>query len=59
AGRDPKSVENALNAIRKAAEGDQNLMPHLIKAVDLGCSVGEISDIYRDVFGEYRDPGHL
>ena len=59
AGRHPKSVENALNAIRKAAEGDQNLMPHLIKAVDLGCSVGEISDIYRDVFGEYRDPGHL
>ena len=57
--RDSAAVVNALGAVRKAAEGDQNLMPYLIKAVDVGCSVGEISDIYRDVFGEYRDPGHL
>ena len=59
ASRDSTAVEQALQAVRSAAEGDQNLMPELIKAVDVGCSVGEISDIYRDVFGEYRDPGHL
>jgi methylmalonyl-CoA mutase N-terminal domain/subunit len=59
AARDPAAVEQALQAVRNAAEGDQNLMPELIKAVDVGCSVGEISDIYREVFGEYRDPGHL
>ena len=57
--RDPRAVQEALQAVRCAAEGDQNLMPHLVHAVEVGCSVGEISDIYRDVFGEYRDPGHL
>jgi methylmalonyl-CoA mutase N-terminal domain/subunit len=34
-------------------------MPPLIAAVHAGCTVGEISDIYRSVFGEYRDPAHL
>ena len=34
-------------------------MPPLVAAVQVGCTVGEISDIYRAVFGEYRDPAHL
>jgi methylmalonyl-CoA mutase N-terminal domain/subunit len=34
-------------------------MPVLVEAVDRGCSVGEISDVYREVFGVYRDPAHL
>ena len=31
----------------------------LIDAVRDGCTVGEISDIYREVFGVYRDPGTI
>jgi methylmalonyl-CoA mutase N-terminal domain/subunit len=34
-------------------------MPPLVQAVQVGCTVGEISDVYRNVFGEYRDPAHL
>ena len=57
--RDSAQVEDALRAVRSAAQSEENLMPALIHAVAIGSSLGEISDIYRDVFGEYRDPGHL
>lgn len=59
AARDPAVVADRLAAVTAAAENGANLMPPLIAAVDAGCSVGEISDIYRRVFGEYTDPGHL
>jgi methylmalonyl-CoA mutase N-terminal domain/subunit len=57
--RDLGAVRSCLDRVREAARGDTNLMPALVEAVDRGCSVGEISDIYRQVFGEYRDPAHL
>ena len=57
--RDGDAVRAALAEVRAAAGSDENLMPPLIKAVRVGCSVGEISDIYRSVFGEYRDPAHI
>lgn len=59
AAREPALVEEKLAAVTAAATNGTNLMPPLIEAVDAGCSVGEISDIYRRVFGEYHDPGHL
>jgi methylmalonyl-CoA mutase N-terminal domain/subunit len=34
-------------------------MPPLVTAVKAMCTVGEISDVYRQVFGEYRDPAWL
>ncbi|HEV7672974.1 MAG TPA: methylmalonyl-CoA mutase family protein, partial [Candidatus Angelobacter sp.] len=34
---------------------DQNLMPHIIHAVESYCTVGEISDALRKVFGEYQE----
>jgi methylmalonyl-CoA mutase N-terminal domain/subunit len=43
--------------VRDAAASGTNLMPPLIAAVKAGCTVGELSDVYREVFGEYRDPG--
>ena len=42
-----------------AARNGENLMPHLIEAVKAYCTLGEISDVYRDVFGVYRDPAWL
>jgi methylmalonyl-CoA mutase N-terminal domain/subunit len=44
----------SLHAVRKAAKGDSNLMPHLIEAVKAYATLGEICDVMRDVFGEYR-----
>jgi len=57
--RDHVRVKDALKRVRAAAESDDNLMPVLVSAVQEGCTVGEISDVYRQVFGEYRDPAHL
>ncbi|HZR85047.1 MAG TPA: methylmalonyl-CoA mutase family protein [Candidatus Binatia bacterium] len=57
--RDRGAVRESLLHVRSAAESDENLMPPLVAAVKAGCTVGEISDVYRAVFGEYRDPAHL
>ena len=56
ADRDNDAVKRALAAIRRAAEGDENTMPHIVEAVSAYASIGEICDVLRDVFGEYRAP---
>jgi methylmalonyl-CoA mutase N-terminal domain/subunit len=48
-----------LKRVRSAAEGGGNLMPPLIDAVKAHCTVGEVSDVYREAFGVYRDPAWL
>ncbi len=53
--RDSAAVESALAAVRSAARDDQNLMPPLIAAVKALATVGEISDVLRDEFGEYQN----
>ena len=57
--RDRTRVREAIERVRAAAQTEENLMPPLVSAVQVGCTVGEISDVYRAVFGEYRDPAHL
>jgi methylmalonyl-CoA mutase N-terminal domain/subunit len=54
--RDNKKVQEALDGLRKASEGDENIMPHVVKAVRAYASVGEICDVWRDVFGEWDEP---
>lgn len=51
--RDQKKVQSHLQLIREAAEHNSNLMPHLISGVKARCTLGEIADILRSVFGEY------
>ncbi len=51
--RDATSVNERLAAIRTAASGRDNLMPHFIEAVDAGATLGEICNVLRDVFGVY------
>jgi methylmalonyl-CoA mutase N-terminal domain/subunit len=57
--RDGARVKQCLAEVRAAASSSENLMPPLIRAVREGCSVGEVSDIFREIFGEYRDPAHI
>ena len=45
--------------MRQVAKGDENIMPVLIEAVKAYATVGEITDVMRDVFGEYREPSIL
>ena len=52
--RDQEAVDAALAALREAAEGDDNVMPHIVDAVKAYATTGEICDAMRDVFGEYR-----
>lgn len=51
--RDSTAVRSALDRVERAAQGDENLMPHIINAVEAYATVGEISDKLRAVFGEY------
>jgi methylmalonyl-CoA mutase N-terminal domain/subunit len=54
--RDAAAVKAALQAVKRAAADGGNLMPPIIEAVKKDCTVGEISDVFRNAFGEYRDP---
>ncbi len=47
----------SMNDIKRACEENRNVMPALIDGVDRGVTLGEISDIYREVYGVYTDPG--
>jgi methylmalonyl-CoA mutase N-terminal domain/subunit len=52
--RDPAAVQHALAEIRAAAQGTSPLMPPVIAAVRSRATLGEISDVLRDVWGVYR-----
>lgn len=53
--RDRAAWETAMTRIEESARSGANLMPHIIHAVESLCTVGEISDALRRVFGEYRE----
>lgn len=53
--RNPQLWRASLDRVMAAARGSDNLMPHLIQAVEDFCTVGEISNALRTVFGEYRE----
>ncbi|MEE9400503.1 MAG: methylmalonyl-CoA mutase family protein [Dehalococcoidia bacterium] len=55
--RDNKEVEESLEKLRHAAEGQENLMPYIIECVRGYATIQEICDVLREVFGTYRDPG--
>lgn len=52
--RDNAKAEASLAAIREKALGTENLMPAVIEAVENLCTLGEISDTLRAVWGEYK-----
>jgi len=55
--RDNRKVVQILKDLRAASRTDKNLMPYVIEAVREYATEQEICDVWRDVFGEYRDPG--
>ena len=48
-------VNENLARIKTAAGSDKNLMPLFVEAVEAGCTLGEISDTLRGVFGLYKE----
>jgi methylmalonyl-CoA mutase, N-terminal domain len=57
--RPAETVRARLGDVRAAAQNGHNLMPPIIAAVHAECTVGEISDVFREVFGVYRDPAWI
>ncbi|MDP9327972.1 MAG: methylmalonyl-CoA mutase family protein [Actinomycetota bacterium] len=57
ASRDQQAVEAALAAVRETAAGTENLLPPMKEALRARATLGEVSDVLREVFGEYR-PTH-
>ena len=54
ASRDQKRVEGSLKELKKMAQGNGNLMPPILECVRAYCTLGEICDVLRGVFGEYE-----
>ncbi len=54
--RDAGAVGQALDRLRRACQGTENTMPHLLQAVHAYATLGEIIDVMRGVFGTYQEP---
>lgn len=52
--RDAQKAADCLKAVREAAQGTSNLMPVVIEAVENFCTLGEIADELRAVYGEFK-----
>jgi methylmalonyl-CoA mutase N-terminal domain/subunit len=58
--RDARQATATLDAVRQACKDDgQNLFPPILAAVKAEVTLGEISQVFREVFGEHRDPAFL
>jgi methylmalonyl-CoA mutase N-terminal domain/subunit len=57
--RNNSKVKECLYRIREASQDGENLMPYLIDAVREYATIQEICDIWRNVFGQYSDPGYF
>ena len=55
--RDNRAAKKSLDDIKNACKKDENVMPYCIAAVKNLVTMQEICDVYREVYGEYRDPG--
>lgn len=55
--RDNRRVEAGLRRLREACEAGTNVMPRLIECAAAYVTLQEMCDVFRDVFGVYRDPG--
>jgi len=55
ASRAQEPVEEARESLKQAAEGADNLMPYILKAVKKKVTLGEISETLREVFGEHTE----
>ncbi|MCD6304826.1 MAG: methylmalonyl-CoA mutase [Deltaproteobacteria bacterium] len=55
--RDNAAVSQSLKALEQAALEQKNVMPYLVACCKAYATVGEMANVFRQVFGEYREPG--
>jgi methylmalonyl-CoA mutase N-terminal domain/subunit len=54
--RNQKKVKEALSELKQAAKTKKNLMPPILKAVKCYVTLGEITKIFKEIFGEFQEP---
>jgi methylmalonyl-CoA mutase N-terminal domain/subunit len=54
--RDNKAVKDTLKALEKAASEQKNVMPYLVRCCKVYATVGEMANVFRQVFGEHKEP---
>ena len=54
--RDNSKVEKLLDQLRNVCEKEENVMPIIMEATKEGATVGEICDIYREIWGIWEPP---
>jgi methylmalonyl-CoA mutase, N-terminal domain len=54
--RDNLAAKSALDGLRQAARGTDNLMPRLVACSRACCTLGEMIQVLREEFGEYKEP---
>ena len=54
--RNGKDVAETLKGLEKAAKTSENVMPHLVKCCHAYATVGEMAGVFRQVFGEWKEP---
>jgi len=54
--RDSGAVGQALDRLRIAAQSTENTMPYILNAVRVYATLQEVMDVFREVFGPYREP---
>jgi methylmalonyl-CoA mutase N-terminal domain/subunit len=57
--RDSAAVRRALDALSRVTEAGGNTMPAIVEAVEARVTLGEICDVFRAVYGEYRESAIL
>jgi methylmalonyl-CoA mutase N-terminal domain/subunit len=55
--RSQRDVQDKLRAVENACRGTDNLMPPVLDAVRAYCTLGEVCDVFRKVWGAYREKG--
>ncbi|TMI75185.1 MAG: methylmalonyl-CoA mutase [Bacillati bacterium ANGP1] len=54
--RDSRQARRALDALQRAGERGENTMDRVVDCVRASATVGEICDVFRTVYGEYKEP---
>jgi len=52
--RNPAKCDNILQSLNDKASSGENIMPAVVEAVENYCTLGEIADTLREIFGEYK-----
>jgi methylmalonyl-CoA mutase N-terminal domain/subunit len=56
ASRDRKAVEASLRALEDAVKNGENVMPHLVRCCKVYATVGEMTGVFRKIYGEFKEP---